>query len=628
MMQRKAVDELIAMLPPHVGHFENSQYPLPITTTFIGDTAPDIENIRADLLSHRDGDVKNLLEPVLLGAELVEAVQPDRQDLFLSDERVQSLVFMGSKWHAGWVLVLGDNQHAEHIKLLQERDFMVFTDHPGLENTIYIGNRPTSPVYFLQLMVRYGLVWGRINPGDDHSMGHFLETDMPGFILVTENLPDLKYLVVLGLMKLGAPAVVPPDYPFPYGNYVVASSPEQALSRGCLFPNLRMRYEENEIIRLPAYCNPAHAQESFTIASRFGGTEASFFYMRKAEKPVRDMVIEGEPGNDIGIVVEVDHPDFSLDVAKTIEVDALKAINFIHGMRAKLSNGILTIALSEGVRFEPEQVAEAIRQGVRFKYPRIVNIGVKFIWNRDILIEQAAKVTLQRSERAQFVAAMAEENIAEFGVCIECRPFSQEHTCILTPDRLPMCASRTYHTVKAAVLFGSTVMPYKRQSEQGLPLRQLYPKGAVIDEARGEYEGINRVYADMTGGKLQRVQLHSLRQYPPTSCGCFQNLAFWIASINGIGIMSRNSKAVTPDGLHWFELANRAGGKQSPGILGVSTSYIRSRNFLKGDGGLQNVVWLDAKLKNSLKDVIPSGVKIATEEDIRTIADLKAFVGR
>ena len=627
-MQSKAVDELIAMLPSHIGYFENSQYPLPVATTFLGDVAPDIETIRAGLERNRDGDIKNLLEPLLLGAELVEAAQPDQKDLFLSDEKVQSLVFTGSKWRAGWALVLGDKQHAEHVKHLQERDFVIFTDQPGLENTIYIGNRPTSPVYFLQLMVRYGLVWGRINPGDDHSMGHFLETDMPGFLLVTENLPDLKYLVVLGLMKLGAPAVVPPDYPFPYGNYVVAGSPEEAVSRGCLFPNLRMRYEENEIIRLPSYCNPAHAQEAFTTASHLGGTKASFFYLRKAEQPVQDIVIAGEPGRDIGILVEVDHPDLTLDVAKTIEVDALKAINFIHGIRAKLNSGILTIDLSEGVHFEPEQVAEAIRQGIRFKYPRILNIGVKFIWDRDNLIIEAANVARQRSERTAYVMAMEEENIEEFGVCIECRPFSQEHTCILTPDRLPMCASRTYHTVKAAVLFGSTVMPYKRQSEKNLPLRQLYPKGAIIDEARGEYEGINRVYADMTGGKLQRVQLHSLRQYPPTSCGCFQNLAFWIASINGIGIMSRNSKAIAPDGSHWFELANRAGGKQSPGILGVSTSYIRSKNFLKGDGGLRNVVWMDAKLKKSLIGIIPTGITIATEDNVSTLSELKAFVGR
>ena len=627
-MQYKAAKELMALLPSSVGRFDESQFSLPVKTTFLGDVPLRIEDVRDDLCRKRDGDVTQIIEPVLLGAELVEAARPDRQDFFISDAKMQNLVFMGSKWHAGWVLVLGDNQHAEHVNTLRERDFMVFTDHPGLDKTLFIGDRSTSPVYFLQLMVRYGLVWGRIKPGDDHAMGHFLETDMPGFVLITENLPALKYLVVLGLMKLGAPAVVPPDYPFPYGNYAVASDPETAVTSSCVFPNLRVRYDENEAIRLPTGCNPAHAQEEFAAATRIGGTEPSFFFMRKAEDTVQEIVVEGEPGSELGILVEVDHPDFSLDVAKTIEADALKAINFIHGIRAKVTNGILTVEMGEGVRFEPALVDEAIRQGIRFKYPRIKGIGVKFIWNRQQLVDEAGNVAHQRQERARFVAAMSEENIEDFGVCTECRPFSLEHTCILTPDRLPMCASRTYHTVKAASLFGSTILPYQRRSEQRLPLRMLFPKGAIIDEARGEYEGCNRIYANMTGEKLNRVQLHSLRQYPPTSCGCFQNLAFWIEPLSGIGIMSRDSDAVAPEGSRWFELANRAGGKQTPGILGVSTSYIRSKYFLKGDGGLGNVVWMDQKIKDILMDIIPPGVKVATENDVKTIHELKVFLER
>ena len=625
-MQNQAVEELMALLPPSVGRFEESQFPLPVKTAFLADAPLRIEDVRADLRRKQNEDVKDLLESILLGAELVEAARPDRQEFFLSDVKVQNLVFMGSKWHAGWALVLGDKQHAEHVRMLQAREFIVFTDHPGLDKTIFIGDRPTAPVYFLQLMVRYGLVWGRINPGDDHALGHFLEADMPGFILITENLPALKYLVVLGLMKLGAPAVVPPDYPFPYGNRTIAGSPEEAGEGCCLFPNLRMLRHEDEVIRLPSFCNPAHAREEFTPAQSIGGTDLSFFMLRKATAPVQDIVVESEPGGEIGILVDVNHPDLSPDVAVTIEAEALKVVNSIQGIRASVTDGILTVGMKDGIRFEPAMVAEAIHQGVRFKYPRLKDIGVTIIWNRDRLLPEAAEAARERRRRAQLVAEMSEDNTEQFGVCIECRPFSLEHTCILTPDRLPMCASRTYHTVKAATLFGSTVLPYRRRSEQHLPLRGLFSKGAIIDESTGEYAGVNRIYADMTGGKLQRVQLHSLRQCPPTSCGCFQNLAFWIEPVGGIGIMSRHSAAVAPDGSRWYELANRAGGKQTPGILGVSTSYIRSKYFLKGDGGIRNVVWMDQRLKDALADILPPNVKVATETDAKTIPELRAFL--
>ena len=43
--------------------------------------------------------------------------------------------------------------------------------------------RDTGPIYFLQLMVRYAMIWGQIPPGEDHEMGHFLEQDMPGAIV-------------------------------------------------------------------------------------------------------------------------------------------------------------------------------------------------------------------------------------------------------------------------------------------------------------------------------------------------------------------------------------------------------------------------------------------------------------
>ena len=629
VMQGTAVNDLIALLPDHAGSFEKTQYPLPVKTAILGEAPLDTEDIRKELEAHKNGDIRDVLEPALLAAEWVESVQADRHQRFIDDVRLQGIVFMGSKWQAGWALVLGDNRHEDHVRMLIQRELIVFTDHPGLEKTIFIGDRSTSLIYFLQVMVRYGLIWGRIAPGDDHSLGHFLETDMPGFICITGDLPPLTHVIALGLMKLGAPAVVPENYPFPYGNYVVSTDPEAMIAAIRAFPNLRVRYDENdEAITLPAGCNTAYTKETFPVANRLGGTGDSFFFLRKSEGPLADITVADEPTEGIGILVEIDSPVLSLDVEETIELDAVKAVSFISGVKASMAKGILTIELRSDTKFDQGQIAAVIRQGIRMKYPLLKTIGVTFIGNGARLAETAEIVSRKRAERRRYVADMTEENTEDFAVCTECRPFSLEHTCILAPDRLPMCASRSFHTVKAAALFGSTVHPYKRQSEQHLPLRSLVAKGQTIDGRKGEYEGTNTVYREMTAGKLQRVQLHSLREFPPTSCGCFQNLAFWIEEVGGIGIMSRASSAVAPDGSHWYELANRAGGKQMAGILGVSTSYIRSENFLKADGALANVVWMDEKLKSRVADALPDGAKVATEKDVKTLDELKAFLGR
>ena len=73
-------------------------------------------------------------------------------------------------------------------------------------------------------------------------------------------------------------------------------------------------------------------------------------------------------------------------------------------------------------------------------------------------------------------------------------------------------------------------------------------------------------------------------------------------------------------------LANFAGGKQNPGITGVSINYIRSSKFLKGDGGIKKVVWVDSDLYNQISFCFKKGQKVATEKDVHTIEELRNFL--
>ncbi|MGA2381450.1 MAG: hypothetical protein ABSG85_19290 [Spirochaetia bacterium] len=526
------------------------------------------------------------------------------------------------------LLVLGNVENAAVVKLLIERDFMVFTDQPGIEGTVFIGARDTSPIYFLQLMVRYGLVWGRIAPGKDHEMGHFLERDMPGFLAITEDLPPVKYLIALGLMKLGAPAVVPPTFPFPYGTRVVARTPSEIVERGSRFPNLRQRYYRGEVVELPSFCNPAWASEQFEAETVLGGDSHSFFCVRPVNKaPPRLTVIDGNRAG-IGILVEIADDGFSDDIAQFVEGHALRALSYMKSVRGRPSDDSFAIESAHGAMPTDGQIAETLIQGIRVRFPGLQSIGVTLIYDEAARKREAAEVRAYKEERRRRVDAMTEANTEEFCVCIECRTFSLVHTCIATPEREPMCASRTYASIKAAARFDSADVPWKRQSEKDLPLRSIIRKGAVIDAERGEYQGCNEAVAAMTSGQVGRVFLHSLRDHPHTSCGCFQTLAFWIPEVSGIGIMLRNSKATEPGGKTWAMLANSAGGKQTPGISGVSLQYIRSPTFLRGDGGLGNVVWVDSALYEKIRGLFAWGQKVATEKDVSDVESLRRFVGR
>jgi acetyl-CoA decarbonylase/synthase complex subunit beta len=168
--------------------------------------------------------------------------------------------------------------------------------------------------------------------------------------------------------------------------------------------------------------------------------------------------------------------------------------------------------------------------------------------------------------------------------------------------------------------------PYRRRN---YPLaRVLVPvqKGQVLDAQRGEYAGVNRAIQKLSGGKIKRVFLHSLFGHPHSSCSCFRNLAFAIPGVEGIGVMNRGFAGRTPDGRSWDDLANQAAGKQQTGITGVGPLYLRSPNFLQGEGGWHAVVWMPSELKEVLGDVIPADVPLATEEDVSNLEDLRLFL--
>ncbi|MBE0699425.1 MAG: hypothetical protein IH586_21085, partial [Anaerolineaceae bacterium] len=618
--------QLVDQLPAAWQPFAGSEYPNPVKTTFLGNQTCAIDGLRSKLLETYADPVKDLLEPILLAAEAIESNQDDKEQFFITDRITRDLVFTGSKWKAGWVLVLGGEDQVELITRLKQLDFMVFTDQANIPDTISIGSRQTSPVYFLQLMVRYGLIWGMIAPGDDHEMGHFLEKDMPGFMIICEDLPPLKYMVALGLMKMGAPAIVPASFPFPYGYRLVADTIPDILKSIPSLPNLRQRFFEDEVIQLPAPCNLAYINEKVDPSCTFGGGSDSFFCVRPFKQDGERFRVTGKPSGPIGILVSIAEDHFSDDIALSAERSALRAVNTIPGVHASLTHENFVFELGSGVELDPQLIGEAIYSGIRLVYPRIKEIRIEIIFDPEILTGQARQVKEYKTHRRRLVDEMTEANTEEFCACIECRPFSLVHTCIITPQHPPMCGSRTYNSVKAGAYFGSDQIPWKRPSERDLPMRYGFPKGKVLDAQRGEYEGCNQAYQDLTRGQLQRVFLHSVRDYPLTSCGCFQALAFWIPEAEGLGILTRSSPAVTPAGHTWEELANRAGGKQTPGIVGVSYPYMHSPLFLQGDGGMANVVWVDSALLRKIRKLFSDGQRVATEENVHTIPELLAFI--
>ena len=60
----------------------------------------------------------------------------------------------------------------------------------------------------------------------------------------------------------------------------------------------------------------------------------------------------------------------------------------------------------------------------------------------------------------------------------------------------------------------------------------------------------------------------------------------------------------------------------------MSIEYMRSKKFFAADGGWNRIVWVPKEVKERVKDFIPPELvdKVATEEDAKTVDELKAFL--
>ena len=229
-------------------------------------------------------------------------------------------------------------------------------------------------------------------------------------------------------------------------------------------------------------------------------------------------------------------------------------------------------------------------------------------------LANAMAVYKTRDARAK---GLHDEDVDVFYGCTLCQAFAPTSACVVTPDRPSLCGAITWFDGRAA----AKVDPEGPQ----FPI----PKGTAVDAVTGEYEAINDMAAKRSGGEYSVMKLYTFFDAPHTSCGCFETIGFFMPEVDGIGLADRDFKGATPNGLPFSTMAGQTGGgKQVVGFLGMGILYYFSPKFLQADGGWRRIVWMSKGLKERVKAGIDEDMmaKIATEDDAKDIAALKAFL--
>jgi acetyl-CoA decarbonylase/synthase complex subunit beta len=330
-----------------------------------------------------------------------------------------------------------------------------------------------------------------------------------------------------------------------------------------------------------------------------------------------------EPGRSypLGILVEVAGKDVEEDLEGVIERRLHEYINFIEGFMHLNQRYDIHLRLSKKA-FQKgltsfTLVGKVLERLYKSEMPFIEKIQITFLTDPEKVARAFADAEATYEARDAKARGMEDEEADAFYGCTLCQSFAPTHCCVITPQRYSNCGAISWFDGRAAA----------RIDPKG-PLFKI-EKGESVDPWRGEYTGANDVVKEKSLGAIERVWLYTAFGYPHTSCGCFEGLAFYIPEVDGLGLVYRDFKGATVNGLPFTTMADStAGGRQVDGFHGVSIEYLRSPKFLQADGGWNRIVWMPSNIKDRVKAFIPADVmdKIATETDVENLPQLKAFL--
>lgn len=384
---------------------------------------------------------------------------------------------------------------------------------------------------------------------------------------------------------------------------------------------------------IPVDISPMYEGERIRAANMFvelAGPKSIGAELVQVEEAVEDGKIEvrGLEINEmeegkiypLGILVEISGEKLEKDLEGVIERRTHELCNYVSGFmhlnqRDQIWCRVSKEANKAGFKFE--HLARTLSILFREEFPIIEAISITIMTDKGEVEAFRDKARYKYEERDSKARKLSDSDVDVFYGCVMCQSFAPTHVCVVTPDRTALCGAINWFDCRAAA----------KMDPEG-PIFEI-EKGEVLDEVKGEYKNVNAVVSQRSQGTFDRVYLHSVFEYPHTSCGCFEAVAFYIPELDGIGIVDRDFRSETPLGIPFSAMAGQcSGGKQVEGFTGLSLEYMRSPKFLQADGGFERVIWLPKHIKDSLTDFIPEELrnKIPTEEDADNIKDLKKFL--
>jgi len=490
------------------------------------------------------------------------------------------------------------------------------------------GPSVTAAIYALGFASRAALSFGGVEPGDFHRNLIYNKNRIFAFVMALGEVTDRWYATAAGAINYGFPTIADSDIPeiLPTGictyEHVVSRVPhDQIVAKAIEVRGLKITITE---VPVPVAYGPAFEGERIRkddMHCEGGGQRTpSFEYLTMKESDeVEDGKVEvlGPEIDDVpeggkvplAIWIEVAGRKMQSDFEPILERQIHRFCNEAQGLFHMGQRDITWIRVSKDAYkagFKFEHIGKIMHAKMHDEYGAIVDkVQVQILTEEAEVLKRREIAQATFAERDARLAGLTDEAVDIFYSCTLCQSFAPNHVCVITPQHSGLCGAYNWLDGRAAY----EITP----SGPNQPLK----KGAVVDEALGQWQDINDFVYQTSNRSVERMSAYSMITDPMTSCGCFECISALLPSTNGIMIVPREFPDMTPCGMKFSTLAGEVGGgRQTPGFLGHSKHYILSPKFISADGGFHRIVWMAKCLKEEMHDAL-----VARAEELGLGAD-------
>ena len=599
----------------------------------LGDLVPCVGVLKSLITNQEDlGQALNAGLATAVGAEIIEGLKwveggnPYENESgigFVPDPIIRSLgVPLVTGDIPGVAVVLGKAENAADVvkvvKDYQSKGIMTFLVGDVIEQcleggvkmglelrVIPLGHDVTSVIHVVTVAIRAALIFGNVKPGDLGGLLTYTKERVPAFVNTFGAIDAVVVSAGAGAIALGFPVVVDIDL----GENQVPGALESVCDHNeTVKKSLELRDIKIKVTELPIPVAFAAAFEGEIIRKAdmhnecfSGKNPTAELVVMKELNEVEDhkITIVGpdlDEAKDLALVsyVEVAGKKMQVDFESVIERKFHAWFNYMEGVmhtgqrnqvRVRVSNA----AFEAGLRLK--DFAEVLYVMIMNEFDAVVDkCQITLITDAAEAEKFRDEVAMPRyTQRDDRLASMTDESVDRYYTCILCQSFAPAHCCVVTPERLGLCGAVSWLDAKAT-----------NELDPNGPCQPIFKEGCT-DERTGRFASVDKAIFESTHGAVETVTLYSILEDPMTSCGCFECICGIEPMSNGVIVVNREYKGMTPAGMTFGELAScTGGGVQTPGYMGHGRHFISSKKFVSAEGGIERIVWMPKELKDDV----------------------------